>query len=288
MVMSISRRQFVQIAAASLCAGDIAQAQHGGLTAGEVVARIKKNLGIPWKDTTYRDTFKIGGPESRVQGIATSFGASLRVLQLANKAGTNMVIVHEPTYYSDGDRIDLVKNDPLYKKKLAWATQNDIVVWRIHDHWHARKPDGIATGWNKGMGWEKYQVDGSLRDFRIPQTTLGDLAKELARKLDTKSLRIIGNPATKVSLVSRGGHNLPQNMRALPNVDCIVVSEAREYDSFEYARDMVLTGAAKGAIFMSHTSGEDLGMEEFARWLKPIVTEVPIKFIATTDEFWTV
>ena len=284
----LSRRQFVQVTGAGLAASRLAFAQQAALTAGEVVRRIKKNLGIPWNYATYRDTFKIGGPDSVVSGIATSFGANLRVLQLANKAALNMVIVHEPTFYSDGDRIDLVKNDPLYRMKLEWADLNNIVVWRIHDHWHARKPDGIATGWIRGMGWEPYQVNGSLREFRIPETTLGELAREVARKLDSKSVRVVGDPSTRVSLVSRGGHQLPQNMAALPKADCILVSETREYDSFEYARDMVLTGAHKGAIFISHTSGEDLGMEEMARWLKPYVTEVPIRFIPTTDEFWTV
>jgi hypothetical protein len=181
----LSRRQFVHIAGSGL-AGGSALAQRGKLSAGEVVDRIKKNLGIPWNNSTYRDTFKIGGPESLVTGIATSFGGNLRVLQLAKKEGLNMAIVHEPTFYSDGDRIDLVKDDPLYKLKLDWANQNEMVVWRIHDHWHARKPDGIASGWNKGMGWDQYQINGSLRDFKIPETTLGELAKEVARKLENQ------------------------------------------------------------------------------------------------------
>ena len=285
----LSRRQFVQVAGAGLAAASVAvPAEMGKITAGEVVDRIKKNLGIPWNNATYRDTFKIGGPDSMVTGIATSFGGNLRVLQLALKGGMNMVIPHEPTFYSDGDRIDLVKDDPLYKLKLNWANQNKMVVWRIHDHWHAHVPDGISTGWTKGMGWEQYEVNGSLRDFKLPETTLGALAKEVARKLESKSVRVIGDPLTKVSLVSRGGHGLAQNMEAFPKADCILVSETREYDSFEYARDMVLSGAHKGAIFISHDAGEDLGMDEFARWLKPIVREVPIKFIPTTDEFWTV
>jgi len=109
----LSRRQFVHIAGSGLAGGRLALAQRGKLSAGEVVDRIKKNLGIPWNNSTYRDTFKIGGPESVVTGIATSFGGNLRVLQLARKKGLNMAIVHEPTFYSDGDRIDLVQDDPL-------------------------------------------------------------------------------------------------------------------------------------------------------------------------------
>ena len=35
-------------------------------------------------------------------------------------------------------------------------------------------------------------------------------------------------------------------------------------------------------------SGEDMGMNEFAGWLKPFVPEAPIRWIPTTDEIWAV
>ena len=97
---TLSRRQFALLAGASLSAGNLARAQKGKLTAGQVVERIQKNIGAPWPDNdpTFRDWFKIGGPDQTVTGIATSFGGNLRVLQLAHKAGMNMVIVHEPTF----------------------------------------------------------------------------------------------------------------------------------------------------------------------------------------------
>ena len=84
---NLCRRQFALMAGASLAAASLVQAQKGKLTAGEVVARIKKNIGVPWPedDPTFRDNFKIGGPDSAVTGIATSFGGNLRVLQLAKK-----------------------------------------------------------------------------------------------------------------------------------------------------------------------------------------------------------
>ena len=284
----LSRRLFARMAGAGLAAGNLARAQKGSLTAGEVVDRVKKNLGIPWNDTGFRDTFKIGGPDAVVAGIATSFGGNLRVLQLAQKAGLNMIIVHEPTFYSDGDRIDLVKDDPLYKLKLEWANRNNIVVWRIHDNWHAHKPDGIRLGWNNDLGWTRYQVDGNPGLWDLPPTTLGEFAKSLARSLESRSVRVIGDPNLRVARVAYGSHNLEGNMAALRAADCAIVSETREYDSFEYARDTVLSGAKKGAIFISHQAGEDMGMDEFARWVKPFVPEVPVRWIPTTDEFWTV
>lgn len=295
-MQSVSRRQFVLMAGASLAAGSnlatakLAWAQQGKLTAGEIVDRIKKNLGIPWNDKTYRDTFKIGGPDSPVTGIATTFGTNLRVMQLAAKAGLNMIIPHEPTFYSDADVIDWLKDDPVYKMKLDFAKRNNMVVWRIHDHWHAHKPDGIRVGWDNAMGWNKYKVEGSTSRYDIPATTLGDLAKFIAKTLDTRSVRVMGDSNLPVAKVAYGSHGLEQNMTQfqLPGVDCMLVSEAREYDSFEYVRDTLLTGAKKGAIFISHVSGEDEGMNYFAQWIKPFVPEVPIQYIPTTDEYYSV
>ena len=265
-----------------------ARAQAGPLTAGEVVERVKAHLGIPWNPATYRDTFKIGGPDTPVRGICTTFGTNWRVMQLAQKAGLNMIIPHEPTFWSDADTVALVKDDPIYRMKLDLAEQNGMVVWRIHDHWHARKPDGIRTGFVKALGWERYQDPADISRFTIPPTTLGALARYVAKALDTRSLRVIGDPNLPVTTVARGSHALEGNMTATRAVDCVLVSEAREYDSFEYVRDTVASGQKKGAIFMSHVSGEDEGMNEFARWARPFVPEVPIRYIPTTDEFWTV
>src|SRR5215204_3650815 len=85
-----------------------------GVTAGEVVDRIKKNVGVAWRDATYRDTFKFGGPDTEVTGIATSAFCSYEVVQKASKAGCNMIIPHEDTYWNDRDDITIVSGDPLY------------------------------------------------------------------------------------------------------------------------------------------------------------------------------
>ena len=290
----LSRREFVSMAGAMLVAGKLAKAQQGKLTAGEVVDRIRKNIvqntGAPWGNNSFRDTFKVGTPDMPVTGIATSFGGNFRVMDLADKAGLNFLIVHEPTFYSDADVIAWVKDDPMYKFKLNWATRRNMIVWRIHDHWHAYKPDGIQTGWDRAIGWNQYLVEGSTTHWKLPPTTLQALARYIATTLNSRSVRIIGDPNLPVSNVARGGHQLDQNMKAMQiaGVDCILVSEAREYDSFEYARDTILAGQEKGAIFISHCAGEDEGMHYFADWLKPLVPEVPIQWVPTTDEYWTV
>ena len=200
----VSRRgfnAFLGAGVATLAAGELHAAT---LSAGEVIARIRANLGIPWNEKSYRDTFKIGGPETRVTGIASTFMSNLDVLQRARAAGLNLVISHEPTFWSDADLVEPVARDPLFRHKLEFATRNNMAVWRIHDHWHARRPDGIFEGWNRALGWEQYLQPGAARRWVIPSTTLGAVSRHIATSLKSRSVRVIGDPALPVTRVGRG------------------------------------------------------------------------------------
>ena len=88
------------------------------MKAGEIIDRIKKNLGAPWRDATYRDTFKTGGADTEVTGIATTAFVTLDVIRKASAAGLNMIIPHEDTFWNDRDDQAIVADDALYKEKL--------------------------------------------------------------------------------------------------------------------------------------------------------------------------
>ncbi len=284
--IELSRRDFARLTGAGLVAGMPASAASGPLTARDVVARIQQHLGIPWNEKTYRDVFHAGNPDGAVHGIASTFMSNLDVFQRARAKGLNFVISHEPTFWSDEDAIAPLRNDPLYKLKRNYIEQNGMMIFRLHDHWHARKPDGIFEGWNRALGWEKLLVAGDNRLWELPPTTLGAVANHVSKSLETRSLRLVGDPDLPVRRVGRGAHTLAGNMAALPRVDALLISEAREWDSIEYVRDAVLAGQKKGLILISHEAGEEAGMDNFASWLKTFVTEVPVEFIPTRDQMW--
>jgi hypothetical protein len=54
----------------------------------------------------------------------------------------------------------------------------------------------------------------------------------------------------------------------------------------EYVADAVAVGQKKALIIIGHIPSEQAGMEEFARWLRTVVKDVPVTFVATTDPFW--
>src|SRR5580704_7290312 len=107
----ISRRRFVALTATGVAAAPLvlkAGAIGGSVTAQEVVDRIKKNIGVDWKPDTPGtsdniDTFKAGDPSATVTGIVATSLASLEVLNRAVKAGANLIVTSEPTFFSRAD-----------------------------------------------------------------------------------------------------------------------------------------------------------------------------------------
>src|ERR1700722_8534439 len=101
----ISRRKFVALTATGVAAAPLAlmaRSIGGPGTAQDIVDRIQKNIGVEWKPETV-DTFKAGDPSTVVTGIVTTALASLDVLGRAVKAGANLIVTCEPTFYSRGD-----------------------------------------------------------------------------------------------------------------------------------------------------------------------------------------
>jgi putative NIF3 family GTP cyclohydrolase 1 type 2 len=268
-----------------------ATAQEKRPTAAEVVAAIQEHVGVPWKTDTV-DTFKAGNPETRVTGIAVTMMATLDVLQRAAVKGENLVITHEPTFYNHLDRPEgMDESDAVWKEKRAFIEKNGLVVWRFHDHWHLRNPDGILTGMVKALGWEKYQNAENPHVFTVPETTLEKLAADVAKRLETPVLRVVGNPEMRVTklALSPGSAGFQRETHALEmeNVEVLLVGETREWETVEYAADAVSEGKRKALILIGHVPSEQAGMEECARWLKTFVKNAPIEFVATKQPFWT-
>jgi hypothetical protein len=189
----LSRRRMIATGLGLVSANSLpAQTASPTLTAGEVIARIKKNVGIPWMDQTV-DNLIAGSADTPVKGIATTMMATLDVMQRAAVAGRNMVITHESTFYSHQDTLDQLKNDPVYLYKTDFIRKNGMASFHFHDHWHRRWPDGIAVGMARELGWDKYADANNPRLFTLPQTALGKLVKDMQAKLNIRTMRVVGS-----------------------------------------------------------------------------------------------
>jgi putative NIF3 family GTP cyclohydrolase 1 type 2 len=261
------------------------------ITAREVIERIRKNVGVPWREQTV-DTFKAGNPEAPVTGVATTMMATYDVLERAAKAGKNLIITHEPTFFGHFDRTEELEreNDVVLAAKQALIKRHNLVVWRFHDHWHMRRPDGIQAGMIRALGWEKYKNPSDDKVFVIPPTSLADLASQVKKRLGSRTLRVVGDPKLKVTKVGLApgapGWAYHRKMLQRDDVEALLMGEAPEWETIEYGADAASAGMRKALIVIGHVPSEQAGMEECARWLKGFVTEVPVEFIPTREPFW--
>jgi putative NIF3 family GTP cyclohydrolase 1 type 2 len=274
-----------------MCPGGRAQSKKGP-TAREVVAAIQEHVGVEWRKETV-DTFKAGNPDTPVTGIAVTMMATMDVLERASAKGLNFVITHEPTFYAHLDTPEgMPESDPVWAEKRAFIEKHGMVVWRFHDHWHMRKPDGIEAGMVHALGWEKYQSAQSDYLFVMPETTVKKLAEEVAKKLDSPVVRVVGEPGMKVTKValSPGAAGFEAETHALErdSVEVLLVGETREWETVEYAADAVTEGRKKALIVIGHIPSEQAGMEECTRWLKTFESGVPVEFVAAKQPFWVV
>lgn len=257
------------------------------ITVGQVIDRIKGNVGIPWHEQTV-DKLIAGTPELPVKGIAVTMMATLDMLQQAAAKGLNLVITHEPTYYSHQDKIEPIEKDALYQLKRDFIRQQGMAVFHFHDHWHGHKPDGIATGMVRQLGWEKNADPENSRLFHFPQTTLARLVDGMATKLNIQTMRVIGDPQLPVKRVmaSWGNVSLMPGVPFLAQADVLVVGETHEWELVEYTQDAITSGQKKALIILGHLLSEQAGMKYCGEWLKGFVREVPVEFIAAPEPYW--
>ena len=261
------------------------------VTARQIVDRISVHLGVPPRPTTV-DGFLAGDPDAVVRGVAVTMMATLDVLHRAAERGLDLVITHEPLYFDHHGASDAVlaaEADPVYAAKSAFVAEHGLVVVHLHDAWHDRRPDGILTGTARALGWLGAERPGDPGVYDLPTTTLRELAAHVARALGAGALRYVGDPDVSVSAVGLQpgfqGFTRNRQLLARPDVDVVVLGEAHEWETGEYAADAVTAGVCAGVVVVGHVTSEQEGMAELGRWLTDLVPEVPVELVAAADPF---
>jgi putative NIF3 family GTP cyclohydrolase 1 type 2 len=268
-----------------------AQGTSQTLTAAEVMQRIIAATGATLPPNTV-DTLKAGDPSTVVTGIATTFMDTYSVLEKAAASGRNLIITHEPTFYNHLDDQSPLANDPVLAQKLAYIREHHLVVWRFHDVWHIREPDGILAGMVDQFGWKAYQSKTNPHMFILPPTTVGRVAASLQARTGARAIRIVGDPAMPVTQVALlpGASGSDKQIKALEqdDVELLIAGESREWETVPYVQDATAEGHHKALILLGHEVSEEAGMDECARWLRTIFPGLPVAFIPANEPFETI
>lgn len=259
-------------------------------TASSVIELIIKQTGVSTLENTV-DVIKEGDPSTPVTGIITTMFATMDVLKEAVAKKCNLIIAHEPLYYSHLDDTNQLADNEVFLEKQKYIKEHKLVVWRFHDYIHRMKPDGIGTGMANKLGWKEYMVNGSLNRFKIPNTTLENLLGDLKNKFPKHAFNVVGNRSMTVSGIAfdAGAPGSARHIKDLSDkdVDVLIAGESPQWETYEYARDAIMQGKNKAVIFIGHINSEEAGMEYCATWLKSFITNVPVYFFSGGASFWT-
>jgi putative NIF3 family GTP cyclohydrolase 1 type 2 len=234
--------------------------------------------------------------DREVSGAATTFMATVDVISRAIEMKCNLIITHEPTYFSGPDNLDWVKNDPVYQKKKALINDNRIAIWRYHDHMHSGITDLIYAGLLKDLGWTDYLEKKIPQPhcYSIPPTTVAALVDFFKKKLGMEVIQVVGDPGMRCSRagILVGGGSLGLGREEMPaelmhdeKLDVMVCGEITEWTLSAYVRDAAAMGFKKAMIVVGHERSEEPGMKDLAGRLRPLFKGVPVRHIDAGEPF---
>lgn len=266
----------------------------------EAILAYHPSLGEHEKETV--DTVKYGDVEAECTGIVTTIAPSVEVIRKTAELGYNLIITHEPVFYTHVDNTDWLETNQVYKDKIALLEKHGIVVWRDHDHIHAHEPDHIFLGFAKEMGWDQYLegdpgmkegMTGTALRFKMPKTTVRKLAEEVKQKMGLNMLRVIGNLDAEIEKVSIVAHVYPEvpdmahtALAERDDMQVIIPGELVDWTLASYVRDAAQLGYPKAILAVGHFNMEEPGMHYLEEWVPGVIgNAAPVKFISAGDMY---
>lgn len=270
----------------------------------EVIERVIEKTGLtPISHEKTCDHLMIGDGEMEVTKVASTFMATVDVIKEAIEAGANMIITHEPTWFTGKDDTGWVEEDEIYLEKRKLIEENHIAIWRFHDHMHMCSEDGIYRGFEKETGWGQYRipyqgVDDPLCKFggcyEIPPASLRELCEFFKEKMEMDVIQIIGDPEMAVRRIGVlvGGGSLGLGTEEMPmilmrqmNLDLVICGDITEWTLPAYIRDAMQLGFNKGMLVLGHERSEEPGMKYLGEWLEPALDGTKVVFIDAKEPF---
>jgi putative NIF3 family GTP cyclohydrolase 1 type 2 len=283
-----TRREFLLKSGTLLGAGMItdpfsAAAMYGrkSWTVGEIMDTfISQVPNAPFAQTV--DTIKIGSRDTVVTGVVTTMFTTMEIIRKAIELKANLIIPHEPTFFSGNDETDYLQADPVFRAKYDLMEKHKITLWRNHDYVHRMQDDGVRVGVVGDLGWEDYYQPKNPV-LMVPKTSLRDLINHIKSKLKVPAMRYVGDlnqNCSKVLLLPGavgGRRQIEGIMKEKPDV--LVCGESNEWETPEYVRAANEIGTKLSMIEIGHSASEEGGSEFVKNWLNEFMPGLPVHHI---------
>lgn len=243
------------------------------ITAGELQKYLRSLYSVREPSV---DRIIIGDPDTKIKKAGTAWTPYFKTLKNAVSQGINVLVVHEPTFYTHWD-LDK-KNQDFYNSpspakeqylgaletKKRYIESNGLVIIRSHDVPDIIKNFGIPFSLGQKLGLKNEDILRS-KDFynvyRIEKNTAANVAKIIAGKLkdfNQPGVAFYGDPNRPVSTVGLGTGCIcdPQQYAELNPDLCIAIDDTiRTWIQTTYAED---TG--NPLVVINHGTSEEMGM----------------------------
>ena len=235
------------------------------------------------------DQIVYGNTTSVCTGVVLSVHASIDVIKKAIQNGANLIIVHEPSFYTANDRLPWLEANEVYQFKKKLLDDNGITIWR---HNVGGGPAYNYLGAAKTLGWENYTAD--CRTYTIPETTVKELAGFLVEKLNLNGARFVGNPGAKVSRIylgdNIGGWGVDERIymdMIRENIDVLIPLESWDWTAPAYVLDASQLGQNKAIIGLGAYNVREAGVKYLAEIYPSLFDDdFPIEFVQSGADMY--
>ncbi len=257
------------------------------ITAGDL-QKYLRNL-YPVREPSV-DRIIIGDPKTKIKKVGTAWTPYLKTLKKAVSQGINVMVVHEPTFYTHWDldkKTQDFYNSPSPAKdqylealetKKKWIESNGLVIIRSHDVPDIIKNFGIPFALGQKLGFKNEDILRS-KDFynvyQVQQNSAANIAKIIAGKLkdfNQPGVAFYGDPNRLVSTVGLGTGCIcdPQQYAELnPDLSIAIDDTIRTWVQTTYAED---TG--NPLVVINHGTSEEMGIRLLNDYLRKNIPSI--------------
>lgn len=248
----------------------------------------------PWVDRSQTvDTVKAGDPDREVKKAGVCWFAAMDTLRAAVEAGCDLLICHEPVFWSHDAAETLWRDKAPGLAKSRFVEETGLVILRAHDTWDQWPEIGIRDSWAAHLGLTD-RISASTGHgyhamYAVSTQPLRSFAQHVAdrvRTLGEDSVQVMGDPDRVVRRAAIGvGCIGPDKELVEAGADALIVC----YDGAPYwaVRERLYElGAA--VVTVEHGTSEMPGLESLYRHLAATFPEIEFVYFANHPKTWTV
>lgn len=244
-----------------------------------------RSLG-PWVawDRGACDGFKHGDPATEVTGITVTWQALQSTLEEAHARGHNLVITHEPTFYSHMDDDGAMRATSPARRKVAFLDRTGMVIYRCHDLWDIYPQVGIVDSWSAFLELgEPVARERYYNLHAVPETSAWELVGRIARRvapLGQQAVHFIGTRWQMVHRLAVGTGAITHVRRMVEmGADIVLATD----DGTALWRDGAwMADLGVPMVLVNHTTAEIPGLRNLTKHLAERFPEVPCEFLGPT------